>query len=129
MSCQYNWGAFAPTHEAAIPEAGRWSLGVTHAVIEASGSLPNANFGCLWCRCEARRQLRRASRGLPQMARLGSPAVSRLGRFSTFVSRDSRTVPIDQAVIDRLVDDYPTELPLTDAQRGWLMRVKAAHHG
>ena len=35
-------------HEAAIPEAGRWSLGVTHAVIEASGSLPNANFGCLW---------------------------------------------------------------------------------
>jgi hypothetical protein len=33
------------------------------------------------------------------------------------------------AVIDRFVDDYPTELPLTDAQRGWLMWVKAAHHG
>jgi hypothetical protein len=36
-------------------------------------------------------------------------------------------MPIDQAVIDRFVDDYPTELPLTYAQRGWLMRVKAAH--
>jgi hypothetical protein len=32
MSCQYNWRAFTPTHEAAIPEAGRWSLGVTQAV-------------------------------------------------------------------------------------------------
>jgi hypothetical protein len=54
------------------------------------------------------------------MARLGSPAVS------TFVSRDSRTMPTDQAVLDRFVDDYPTELLPTDAQRGWLMRVKAA---
>ena len=63
------------------------------------------------------------------MARLGSPAVSRLGRFSTFVSRDSRTMLTDQAVLDRFVDDYPTELLPTEAQRGWLMRVKAAHHG
>jgi hypothetical protein len=38
-------------------------------------------------------------------------------------------MPIDQAVIDRSVVDYPTKLPLTDAQRGWLMRVKAARHG
>src|SRR5882724_7453294 len=67
MSCQYNCGAFTPTHEAAIPEAGRWSLGVTHAVIEASGSLPNANFGCLWCRCEARRQI--ISSPAPRVAR------------------------------------------------------------
>ena len=35
--------------------------------------------------------------------------LSRLGRFSDFVSRASRTMPIDQAVIDRFVDDYPTE--------------------
>ena len=63
------------------------------------------------------------------MARLGSPAVSRLGKFSTFVSRDSRTMLTDQAVLDRFVDDYPTELLPTEAQRGWLMRVKAAHHG
>ena len=35
MGYQYNYGAVTPMHEAAIPEAGRWSLGVTHAVIEA----------------------------------------------------------------------------------------------
>ena len=35
--------------------------------------------------------------------------LSRLGRFSDFVSRASRTMPIDQAVIDRFVGDYPTE--------------------
>jgi hypothetical protein len=105
-------------HEAAIPEAGRWRLGVTHAVIEASGFLPNANSST------APRVARPSADG-----EAGSPAVSQLGRFSIFVSRDSRTMPIDQAVIDRFVDDYPTELPLTDAQRGWLMRVKAAHHG
>jgi hypothetical protein len=52
MSCPYNWRAFTPTHEAAIPEPGRWGLGVTQTVIEASGPLPNAYFGCLWCRGE-----------------------------------------------------------------------------
>lgn len=35
--------------------------------------------------------------------------LSRLGRFSAFVSRGSRTMPIDQAVIDRFVDGNPTE--------------------
>ena len=36
MSCEYNWEAFTPTHEAAIPEAGRWRLSVTHTVIWVS---------------------------------------------------------------------------------------------
>jgi integrase/recombinase XerD len=37
--------------------------------------------------------------------------LSRLGRFSVFASRACRTVPIDQAVIDRFVDHYRTEAP------------------
>ena len=36
MGYQYNWGAFTPTHEAAIPEAGRCSLSVTYTVIWVS---------------------------------------------------------------------------------------------
>jgi integrase/recombinase XerD len=35
--------------------------------------------------------------------------LGRLGRFSAFVSRSSRTMPIHQAVIDRFVGDHPTE--------------------
>ena len=35
--------------------------------------------------------------------------LGRLGRFSAFVSRSSRTMPIYQAVIDRFVGDHPTE--------------------
>ena len=35
--------------------------------------------------------------------------LGRLGKFSAFVSRAGRTMPIHQAVIDRFVDDHPTE--------------------
>ena len=35
--------------------------------------------------------------------------LGRLGKFSAFVSRSSRTMPIHQAVIDRFVGDHPTE--------------------
>ena len=38
--------------------------------------------------------------------------LSRLGRFSAFVSRGSPTMPIDQAVIDQFVDGNPTESPV-----------------
>ena len=39
-----------------------------------------------------------------------SAKVSQSARdFSDFVSRAHRTMPIDQAVIDRFVSDYPTE--------------------
>jgi hypothetical protein len=38
-------------------------------------------------------------------------------------------MPIDQPVIARFIFDYPTKLPLTGAQRSWLMRVKAARYG
>jgi hypothetical protein len=36
IACTYNLRAFTPTHEAAIPEAGRWRLGVTQTVIGCS---------------------------------------------------------------------------------------------
>jgi integrase/recombinase XerD len=35
--------------------------------------------------------------------------LSRLGRFSGLVSRAYRTMPVDQAMIDRFVDDYRTD--------------------
>jgi site-specific recombinase XerD len=35
--------------------------------------------------------------------------LSRLARFSGFVSRATRTMPIEQAIIDRFVDDHATE--------------------
>ena len=73
--------------------------------------------------CAALARPFRRWRGWVRLRSVGS------GDFSTFVSRDSRTMLTDQAVLDRFVDDYPTELLPTDAQRGWLMRVKAAHHG
>ena len=80
MGYQYNWGAFSPTHEDAIPEAGRWRLSVTQAVIE--GFPLNVNFGCLWCQGEARRQ-----------------------SFSSTAPRSGEPVPIGVA----LGDEFATE--------------------
>jgi site-specific recombinase XerD len=37
--------------------------------------------------------------------------LSRLGSFSDFVAPRARTNPIDQALVDRFVDDYPSEAP------------------
>jgi site-specific recombinase XerD len=42
--------------------------------------------------------------------------LSRLGRFSDFVSRTTRTMPIDQSLIGRFVNDYPTEAPRINAR-------------
>jgi integrase/recombinase XerD len=42
--------------------------------------------------------------------------LSRLGRFSDFVSCTAQTIPIDQTLIDRFVDDYPTEAPRISAR-------------
>jgi integrase/recombinase XerD len=52
--------------------------------------------------------------------------LSRLGRFSGFVSRASRTMPIDQPVIDRFVDDYPTEAPRIAARTAIELARKVA---